>query len=95
MSTADLLTLDALDVAKRAQVPVAEVRKLADALFAALHDGAKYTALQDGNVQKGIDRPVRLTRGGSERVSTLDDVLDDRLAGGVASGHITEIVGER
>ena len=36
LTTADLLTLDALDVAKRAQLPLAEVRRLADAVIAEL-----------------------------------------------------------
>jgi DNA repair protein RAD57 len=37
LTTNDLLTLDAPDVAKRAQLPASELRKLADAVTAALH----------------------------------------------------------
>ncbi|KAL7777240.1 hypothetical protein CFE70_007663 [Pyrenophora teres f. teres 0-1] len=37
ITTNDLLTLDAADVAKRAQVPAGELRKLADGVVAALH----------------------------------------------------------
>lgn len=37
ITTNDLLTLDATDVAKRAQLPAGELRKLTDAVVAALH----------------------------------------------------------
>lgn len=96
ISTADLLTLDALDVAKRAQVPPGEVKKLRDALLERLHAGVG-TADHDEHGRNEVD-PV--TRGNassesSQFISTLDDTLDKALGGGIAKGYLTEIVGER
>lgn len=97
VTTADLISLDALDVAKRAQVPPGEVRKLVDALLDALHrdaassdsslakSGSAWSGLQSG--KDIIDRWTA--------ISTLDDVLDAALGGGIARGHLTEVVGER
>lgn len=97
ISTADLLTLDALDVAKRAQVPPAEVKKLADALIHALHaDTTPAISLSRDDEGGKCGPPFGLSiikRCGM--VSTLDDDLDNALGGGIARGHVTEIVGER
>ncbi|KXS95934.1 hypothetical protein AC578_7986 [Pseudocercospora eumusae] len=84
ISTADLLTLDALHVAKRAHVPPGEVKKLADALIDALHADTASASL------------ISRDNGEQERamISTLDDRLDALLGGGIARGHLTEIVGE-
>jgi DNA repair protein RAD57 len=82
VSTADLLTLDALDVAKRAQVPPGEVKKLADALLEGLHSELAHGATNVGS-------EVRLA------ISTLDDQIDHSLGGGIRPGHLTEVVGER
>ena len=80
VSTADLLTLDALDVAKRATVPPAEVRKLTAALLDALR---KDIVIRN-------DSPESVSP-----ISILDHGLDTALQGGIAPGHLTEIVGER
>jgi DNA repair protein RAD57 len=96
VSTADLISIDALDVAKRAQVPVGEVRRLADALLVALHAGlreAKHSAY--GSNQDGIENGQLTSLNDSLWISTLDDSLDVHLGGGVAPGLLTEIVGER
>jgi len=96
ISTADLLTLDALDVAKRAQLPPAEVKRLCDALLEALqadlivanHNGTQATTtagLETGG--PGVQH--------STYISTLDDTLDEALGGGIATGYLTEVVGER
>ena len=95
ISTADLLTLEALDVAKRAQVPPGEVQKLSNAVLEALQaevcgggtDG-------DGAVRSALNhRPTIADLG--KCISTLDDTLDAALGGGIANGYLTEIVGER
>jgi DNA repair protein RAD57 len=96
VSTADLISIDAFDVAKRAQVPVGEVRRLADALLAALHAGlreAKHSAY--GSSQDGTENGQLASVKDSSWISTLDDSLDVHLGGGVAPGLLTEIVGER
>lgn len=95
ISTADLIALDAFDVAKRAQVPPGEVKKLAEAALHALHadtssdiDGAGDGSWNGFEAGQGLlDRWTT--------ISTLDDRLDVSLGGGIARGHLTEIVGER
>ncbi|EME85638.1 uncharacterized protein MYCFIDRAFT_131842 [Pseudocercospora fijiensis CIRAD86] len=82
ISTSDVLTLDALQVARRAHVPPGEVKKLADALVDALHvDTTSARASQRGDGERGM-------------IPTLHDHLDTVLGGGIARGHLTEIVGE-
>lgn len=98
VSTADLLTLDALDVAKRAQVPPGEVKKLADALLEGLHsDVAGSISLQrNGATNVGSEvRPGDPGVGGPDAISTLDDHIDRSLGGGIRPGYLTEVVGER
>ncbi|KAK4630941.1 DNA repair protein rhp57 [Fulvia fulva] len=97
ISAADLLTLDALDVAKRAQVPPGEVKKLADTLVAALHQSAAAAsnASREGadDTWSGLDSGKDLADRWAT-ISTLDDMLDASLNGGIALAHLTEIVGE-
>ena len=97
ISTADLLTLDALDVAKRAQLPPGEVKKLGDALLEALQknldvsDGlaGEHSAVHGDEATGDTSHPLRRSH-----ISTLDDRLDAALGGGIANGCLTEIVGE-
>lgn len=97
VSTADLLTLDALHVAKRAQVPPGEVKKLADALLDALQQDLDPSTLEDGRAPNGghANGTAQSLADRWATISTLDDELDTSLGGGVAFGHLTEIVGER
>ncbi|TKA74883.1 hypothetical protein B0A55_05032 [Friedmanniomyces simplex] len=98
ISTVDLLTLDALDVAKRAQVPPGEVKKLAAAVLDGIH--ASTTSLNGGEPSgNGDGETAKQQRNGSglsrnEAISTLDDALDAALCGGIAVGKVTEFVGE-
>lgn len=97
VTTADLISLDALDVAKRAQVPPGEVKKLAGALLAALHSDAasSHSSLaKSGSAWSGLESGKDLIDRWTA-ISTLDDVLDAALGGGIARGHLTEVVGER
>ncbi len=112
ITTTDLLTLDALEIAKRAQLPVLDVRRLATAVVAALH-GELGCGLSNGagvgdghkdgrqNVQKDTKDINRWKKTGAEvvnqwrTISTLDDQLDAALGGGIPTGYITEITGER
>ncbi|KAM0713553.1 hypothetical protein Q7P37_010515 [Cladosporium fusiforme] len=101
VSCADLLTLDATHVAKRAQVPPGEVKKLADSLVHALSNDSSVTAPRpasgDARGEEDPRRPV-FRRGDALldqwTVSTLDDKLDTATNGGVHSGYLTEITGE-
>lgn len=98
ISTADLLTLDALDVGKRAQLPPGEVKKLADVLLQSLH-----ADLQHHHTGAALDEPnvAADKHGGDENtttqptISTLDERLDEALGGGILPGYLTEVVGER
>jgi DNA repair protein RAD57 len=92
----DLLTLDAADVAKRAQLPAGELRKLADAVTVALHRQAGFGAEeQPGHAflsgVSNLERPET----GWRCISTLDEKLDAALSGGIPPGYLVEITGER
>jgi DNA repair protein RAD57 len=90
IAVVDLLTLDALDLAKRAQVPPGEVKKLADALLSALHrDVSAATYTVNASSTTTTNAPI------ANPISTLDDGLDAALGGGLFPGHLIEIVGER
>lgn len=97
VSTADLLTLDALHVAKRAQVPPGEVKKLADALLDALQQDLNSSIAEGGRAhdEGHANGTAQSLADRWATISTLDDELDASLGGGVAFGHLTEIVGER
>jgi len=97
ITSSDLLTLDALDLAKRAQVPLAEVRRLSGDVLKGLHVNleeqrhatAGTTSNPDGDAASVDEVIVPL------RISTLDPILDDTLGGGFPAGRLTEITGER
>lgn len=99
ITTSDLLTLDAVDVAKRAQLPPAEVAKLAEAVLQALQadldapniKAPSTTRHEDENASRS--RPLGLREW--QTISTLDDTLDAALGGGIPTGYMTEITGER
>lgn len=96
ITTADLLTLDAVDVAKRAQLPAREVRRLTDAVLEALH---RDLGFRDNGPDTGCESILAST--GTElaakwsTISLLDESLDSALGGGIPTGYLTEIVGER
>jgi DNA repair protein RAD57 len=95
VTTADLLTLDVAQLAKRAQLPVPELRKLLDALVPALHTdaGLTHSTHSTGSTHStdGLTNP--LTRPWA-CISTLDDALDAALGGGLPARYLTEITGE-
>ena len=103
ITCSDLLTLDAINVAKRAQLPPAEVKKLGDALVHALSDNcpkSEPSVASEDLVEAGEKANSTSFRGGNSLqdqwiVSTLDDKLDIALSGGIHSGYLTEITGER
>ena len=104
VTCSDLLTLDAIHLAKRAQLPPAEVKKLGDALLDALSDNASDVwppAVESAHPNETGEREISTSsRSGSLLqdqwiVSTLDDKLDIALNGGIHSGYLTEITGER
>ena len=104
ITTTDLLTLDALDIAKRAQLPLLDVRRLANHVVAILQaqlglkneNAPNFEGVSDTQAGYGA-----LRTSGKEvasqwnAISTLDTALDAALGGGIPTGYITEITGER
>ena len=105
ITTTDLLTLDALEIAKRAQLPVLDLRRLANHVLSALQ--ADLGLKDHGPVENlpaalsGNEHKESLQKTGSDivnqvsTISTLDNALDAALGGGIPTGYITEITGER
>lgn len=104
ITTTDLLTLDALEVAKRAQLPLLDVRRLANHVVAILQGQlgvGNENASNLGTFETGQAGYGALQQTGNEvtgqwsTISTLDTALDAALGGGIPTGYITEIAGER
>ncbi|MCJ1363950.1 hypothetical protein MMC16_003059 [Acarospora aff. strigata] len=102
ITTTDLLSLDALEIAKRAQLPLLDVRRLANHVLKELQSelglGDVDEEESDGRREKVGRGTLRKTgRAVVERwttISTLDEALDVALGGGIPTGYITEITGE-
>lgn len=101
ITTADLVSLDAVDVAKRAQLPPAEVTKLARVVVEALQNNlGVYDASYGANVsvingEGHNERSSNETTRDWSVISTLDESLDAALGGGLPLGYLTEVTGER
>ena len=104
ISTTDLLTLDALEVAKRAQLPLLDVRRLANHVLVILQsqlglktdNAPSYQDAGEGQVNYGSLRKTgKETTSELSTISTLDPVLDTVLGGGIPTGYMSEITGER
>jgi DNA repair protein RAD57 len=110
ITTTDLLCFDALEIAKRARVPVTDVRTLTKQVVEALHkdlglgrEGGEKEDCRDSDTNSNAQAISRKqsSRGGKldlskwSWVSTLDPMLDAALAGGISTGYVTEITGER
>lgn len=104
ISTTDLLTFDALDLAKRAQLPLLDVRRLKEHVLATLQGQlgleselhSKFQATGKDNASFGILRSdgPRIAQP-KDVISTLDASIDEALGGGIPAGYMTEITGER
>ena len=107
ITTTDLLSLDALEIAKRAQLPLLDVRRLANHVLKELQGelGLGEVNREDAGAGRGqfseTEARGRLRKSGREvierwkTVSTLNEEFDAALGGGVPTGYITEITGER
>ena len=104
VTVTDLLTLDALDLAKKAQLPLLDVRRLKEHVLATLQrqlglenelsdkfEGQLEGAPQFGELKTDGNGIVQ-DRG---VISTLDQSLDGALDGGIQTGYVTDITGER
>ncbi|KAH6717867.1 P-loop containing nucleoside triphosphate hydrolase protein [Leptodontidium sp. MPI-SDFR-AT-0119] len=107
VTTADLLTQDCTEIAKRASLPILDVKRLCNAVLDALQAslGVKEDEQVEGNGDQDGNTALRGTGASLRRsgealvsswgtVSTLDEDLDRALGGGVPTGHITEVTGE-
>lgn len=97
ITTADLLTLDAAEIAKRAQLPLLDLKRLCNAVLEAL-----YVSLGVHDApNEAPGNALSLRKTGKDilnswnTISTLDDELDRALGGGIPTGYITEVTGER
>ena len=107
ITTTDLLTLDALEIAKRARLPLLDLRRLAAHILSALQDDLGVDNSRPNDCDVPGDAPAAekssrtLRKSGPEVtarqpfISTLDSTLDEALGGGISTGYITEVVGER
>lgn len=104
ITTTDLLTLDALEIAKRAQLPLLDVRRLANHVLAILQgqlglkseNAAKFENVGEGQADFGtLKQTAKEITTQWNTISTLDLTLDAALRGGIPTGYITEITGER
>jgi DNA repair protein RAD57 len=96
ITTNDLLTLDAPDVAKRAQLPAGELRKLVDAVVVALHRQLGFGGEEPlGNAFMSGPSPPDYPQTARGCISTLDEELDAALGGGIPPGYLVEVTGER
>lgn len=100
VTTADLLTQDYTEVAKRAQLPLLDVKRFCNAVLEALQSDLGINGVGNGDMAQGKQIP-RLRKLGTDvvnawdTISTLDDDLDRALRGGIPAGYITEVTGER
>lgn len=109
VTVADLLTLDCVEIAKRATLPLLDVKRLcADVLehlrgdlgIGEVNPGDKDAVAGENNVD-GKGEVKKLRKSGKdvvdewEVISTLDDDMDRALGGGIPIGYITEVTGER
>jgi DNA repair protein RAD57 len=97
ISTVDLITLDTLEIAKRAHVPPADVRRLSADVVVALHASLGWRTQKETETETEAERTNRnqLDLSRWNTISTLDATLDELLGGGIPTGYLTEITGER
>lgn len=94
ITTTDLLTLDYIEVAKRAQLPLLEVKRLCNDVLQTLQKSFAVGGEGDASSSK-LRKSGREIADCWNTISTLDQQLDAALGGGIPAGYITEITGER
>ncbi|WYZ37345.1 hypothetical protein EsH8_II_000851 [Colletotrichum jinshuiense] len=94
LTTTDLLTQDVVDLGKRTQLPLLDIKRLCAAVVDALHrDFVPANQPPNGNPSLSKRSLTDLANRWST-ISTLDDDLDQALGGGIPAGYVTEITGE-
>ena len=96
VTTAELISLDCVEIAKRAQLPLPDVRRLSTAILDALQTNLGVKDLDhELQFKKSLRKPGLDVINSLNTISTLDDQLDAALGGGIPIGYVTEVVGER
>ncbi|KAJ9205853.1 hypothetical protein DTO164E3_1106 [Paecilomyces variotii] len=109
ITTVDLITVEPLELAKRAHVPPGDVRRLSAQVLQALHQDLGFQDEVDQRETTGNEdvsdrdtRVVGVKPGPSTKldpsrwrtISTLDPDIDALLGGGIPTGYLTEVTGE-
>jgi DNA repair protein RAD57 len=94
ITTADLITLDVAEIAKRAQLPLLDLERLCNAVLEAIHVSLGVSDIQDEGTTS-LKKSEKDVVNRWNTISTLDDELDRALGGGIPTGYITEVTGER
>ncbi|KAL8844077.1 MAG: hypothetical protein Q9176_001483 [Flavoplaca citrina] len=104
ITTTDLLTLDPLEIAKRAHLPLLDIRRLANHVLASLQSQLGVNdwpeALRNYEDSSKLEDASSLKRSGNtvsepwNVIGTLDPLLDAALGGGIPTAYITEVTGE-
>jgi DNA repair protein RAD57 len=97
VTTADLITLDCVEISKRAKVPLLDVKRLSNAILEALQVNLGVRDAE-GEVRANTSSLKKLGKDilkSWNTISTLDDQIDHALGGGIPTGYITEVTGER
>ncbi|KAH0292310.1 P-loop containing nucleoside triphosphate hydrolase protein, partial [Aureobasidium sp. EXF-3399] len=97
ISSNDLMTLGPIDVARRADVSIDQVRELTATLITQLHAQLGFDALENVHEkEKEKDDSANSAKkdGAWSQISTLDDELDAALGGGFPAGQVCEVTGE-
>jgi DNA repair protein RAD57 len=106
ITVADLLTLDPIEIVRRCPLPLLDVRRFIKEVIESLRRDA---GVQDVPITKneefsltqkledncGIVRGFRKVVNNWNPISTLDDKIDEALGGGIPTGYVTEVTGER
>lgn len=82
LHTIDLLTLDVLEIHRRTQIPVVDVQNLVNDVVFALN-----LSIESKTAEERLQDFAFLTTG--------DEKIDALLSGGIPTGSLTEVTGER
>lgn len=106
ITVTDLLSLDALEIAKRATLPILDLRRLAHDIAQAIQHDLEIGVTAHNNSDElftssgsfGLQeckRPAKIDLKSWNTISFLDITLDRAIGGGIPTGYVTEITGER
>jgi len=104
ITTSDLLTLEQLDISKRTSISLLDLRRFIKEVAKALHSSIRsaYDTRERGNRTADLDYGSVLLGTtafdvwkSQVYISTGDSEFDRALNGGIMTGGLTEIVGER